>query len=342
MRSIIIGILLCVSLGFASAQVEKGMISFDGSINASQQWESSGEADYNPFQEGFILIADPSFSYLLSDHFMLGGGINTTVYSVGGFNEHITFIEPQLRYYFNPNARTAAYVELVPSWSLNYFDDSRVGLSLGINQFITEGFALETRLNYDYHKDFDRFNYRLGFRPFIRNDKGLTLLGFQQGSWVFGDRQIDIYRMDMEAFYFEFTPQIGYFFTDHYLVGIDGMLNFRSEDEGYNLTLHPYMRQYLNREGSWRWFGTAGVLYTYERLGYMDWHTNNWMLMADFGTDLFLSTNMAIEFKVIGAYHFSGSYMREFDGKKVTDEAQMGAFRLGTDISIKYFFNPKQ
>lgn len=343
MRSFIISILFLASTLSMSAQLEQGMISFNGVLNATQQWDGMQEQSaYQPLRQGFILAADPSFAYLISDHFMLGARIQSILISESGYTSDMTTFAPQVRYYFNPEGRTAAYAELSPGLNLNYFDGSHLDISLGVNQFIGEGLSLETSLNYSIYDGFDLLNYRLGFRPFLRAGTSSAAAPLGRGSLIMGGQQININYFDAENLYFEFSPQGGYFFADRTLFGLDGYLAFQAQREGILIQVHPYLRHYLSTQSSWVWFSSAGLMMEHERYGPVDWHHTNWTVMADVGTDLFLSSNLALEFKLIGGLFAGGSSTQTYPDNKVVEKADLGGISLGADISVKYLISKKQ
>jgi outer membrane protein len=350
-------ILFFCSIFYVNAQVTKGTLLVDGNIGLNVDGD-------NELFEDLTFQFTPLFAYFVSDHFMLGGGVN---YRVNYSNNRISTLfrfNPLVRYYFNPKSTSVNYfAEVQADFGLSSLKKTsgpyNYNFSLGLNKFLTPNIALEGRLVYFLEEQsslFDRYRnifiLNLGLRAFLSKDdridwnsidsgiaKGVMMIGISEASIILNeDDRIDI----------NLTPNIGYFITENIALGGTLGLNYglRLDIDDFwvaEMTIRPFARYYFNPRSKLAWFAEGAVGYTlfeFDIFG-LEVIRNTFDYRIQGGANLFLTSNLALEFALGWDSANSNSEAVDTEGRfpDTPSERTSTQSNLGFNIGIQYFWN---
>lgn len=328
-------VILLIFNAFLYGQTEFGTSTFSG--NASINKELTKGNTYTNFS------INPSAAYAIANGFFLGINPSYSYTSFSNNGRSYSFgIDPFLRYYIlNKKERWAWFIQANYTFYRSRFrfnqiestDDSQsFSGGFGHNYFLNSHIAIEGILQYRYNKYKERDDrnvfYYAGLRfflPPVPHDtnliigKGTKLIGLDiNGGWA------NIGETD--NFYFSIYPTLGFFITDHLVLGSSLWLAFADENSIFEP--QPFARYYFgNLNNKIRPFLYAGLN---TRFQFADKSTEssffNLDVNAGIGADFFLTRNVALE------------GLLQFNGNQIEDETFNRNF-LNFNIGFQFFLS---
>ncbi len=352
-------IFCCVLLSakLLQGQIEKGTISFGGNIGASYTWAESDQ-----FQ-GYAIDFNPAIAFMINDHWLVGGAVGTFTNDNISVSDN-SFIQPEVRYYFNPAAeKNKFYAGFVPSFNLNELDNSAYNLTFGFNRFLNQNVALDANATYTAigNNNQDVINVNLGLRSFMskadRDNWKTGVSNFGKGDLLINTGIATASITGIGSGFTEFlqlslNPSGGIFLSEQWLLGAQLSANLAS-DLGSDLSLQtsslslaPFARYYLgNEQKHWRWFGQAGVSFTSARVrfdGNFNSDLSAFFLNSRWGANWFLNSNLAFDMGIDLNYNFGTNSEVMFTNGAGDDFDELLAdngLSLGFSIGVQYFLN---
>lgn len=340
-------------------QIEKGAISFSGNIGAEYTWAQSDQ-----FQ-GYALDFNPAIAFMINDHWLIGGAIGTFTNDNISVSDN-SFIQPEVRYYFNPAAdKNKFYAGFIPSFNLDELDNSAYNFTFGFNRFLNQNVALDANATYTAigNNAQDIININLGLRSFMsKTDRGnwkTAVSEFNKGDLLINTGIATASITGIGSGFTEFlqlslNPSGGIFISEQWLLGAQLGASLAS-DLGSDLSLQtsslslaPFARYYLgNEQKHWRWFGQAGLSFMSSRVRFENNFNSNssaFFLNSTWGANWFLTSNLAFELGVNLNYNFGTNTEATFTNGAGDDFDELlpdDGISIGASIGVQYFLNRK-
>lgn len=347
----------------SQAQIRPGALSLEGYLDARYQMSPDKKDYYGLAVDGLILEANPQFSFIAGKRWLLGGGPYTyTLFHTSGTTS-FTSLEANIRYYVNPEApRTNYFIGLRPRLELYDNGDPSLGLNFGGNYFMRQDLSLEGKLYYNLrYEDYNIAGLELKWRPFFSGGDLSDPYGdsnpIAKNTWLLsGDLARISYSADNTRLVL--NPSIGYFVSDGLLIGtqFSAISNFdldRTKVRSGELFIAPFVRKYKPEAGKWHWFGEAGFQFEQESSQFPEFYKSrlsSWQVFAGVGTNLFISSHLAVDLRLIGQYFLAGDVFvdlsegagfPDIESYQVDTRLDPGPFKIGPSISVQYFLMRK-
>lgn len=244
-----------------------------------QIWD--GNLDFYRTDTRSQFFANPSLQHFLSPRFSIGGQLQMEGDLTDGIQQML--LAPEVRYYLNPDhpkinwfAAFETQFTLYKHPDLNVFNPLEIGAGLGANVSLAEGLSLENKFsvhfkNLDSPFAFQRPTFRLeaNFVHYASAGSGGTSAAFipaiGKGNWLIGGSPIRLEYLNhgwIKNFSVDISPSVGYFITDHLLVGAEFGLTYNDLKTDFtlpetNIDTHtlsfrvdPYLRYYTAKPDS--------------------------------------------------------------------------------------------
>ncbi len=309
-------------LNHLSAQIQKGSWIIDGGLKIAQNPMHGTPDNRSKYDES---RANAEVGYFFSDRLVAGvkAGASFVDYTTVWLNRFESstsqqefYITPYARFFFNPQSKLKTFYELNTrsSWSRNQNSSSiwsdffgiAISNKIGADYFLTNNIALEGSLNYVYfsakteHTSYSfpklTFNPEFTVKLFLNTQKqeanvlaekylkkGNTTVGLT-GLLKLGDYS-----------YGSFTPYIGYFLTDRWM--ISSSLRMSTGNDYRYLSLIPELRYYHPVTPSMQFMlrGAAGMGVYYQKWSAPTTRWGGQFIEAGIGLNQFVSENISIQ-----------------------------------------------
>ena len=336
------------------AQIQKGDLSLNGELCGNYTWFEQDIYDYSGSEIG----VEFSVAYLLTDHWMVGLGLEEDVIFEG--------LVPQVRYYINPESeRNNYFADLQLGYNFG-LEDTRLALSLGFNRFVSEGLSLEAAASYlNYNGERGAVQLGLGLRSFLSSEaygarrsarssfgQGSILLGFGDARLIF---QEEIFRAGLNF-------NAGYFLTDRFVAGLRNETNYTNRNGAFALDftiweneLTGFGRYYLRPAGQrvvpFTELG-VGVYGNRARIEQgLNADISRWLAEARLGANVFLSPDIALEVAVAARQESRSQQTTVYFNRDLYPEDRFPTidgtqtdrnFSLGLHVGLQFFLKSNQ
>jgi len=340
MKKIFFVAVLAITAGFANSQDNKNYSNpfinkGDWMIGGTESWYTS-QYKGNTNSKANTFSLSPDYGYLFTNKLAGGLRLNYTSYSQPNVTNSSTFtnfqVAPYLRYYFLPEGSKTNILGDVSygfgseggskKLSYNYF-----GVMAGPEFFLNQNTGLQVLGTYKtwggdaYTHRENEFGLWAGFQNHYRchnQPSWSPVMG--KGDWLAGgDLWLSFSKesgiSNSNTTYFATTPDLGYFFCDHFVGGL--RLNYNStkvqssSDAFVNFYAEPFARYYfLPKADKTNIFGDFG--YAFGSTGQTTKKSYNfWQISA--GPSFFLSPNTSLDAGLIYQSYGGDAYSTHYN-----------------------------
>jgi hypothetical protein len=173
--ALILSLLSFYSANILSAQIQKGLTSIDGALEANYSSYRIFPIERKPAYENTYLSFTPSIHHFVSNHISVGGKIGYTkdehFFNTNGYMGGQFFvIQPSVKYFFNPKSKWNLYAGLQLSYEnkveeyvytaiKNNIEIYGANLNLGFNRFLNKQIALDGKISFGVYKGLYSYFY---------------------------------------------------------------------------------------------------------------------------------------------------------------------------------------